>query len=76
MIYKRSQEINNVGNYPKIRVFSVALGIALNWSVSCLLALWLSDWAHFNELRWNTPIELWMPQLAVKDYNIPYLLLN
>ena len=108
MIYNGSAEIANAGNYPKIRVFSVALplynesrapleellGIALNWSVASPQSIGGPMWAYMSAVCWlygrmihtalggrpigliatsygGTPIELWMPQQAVKDCNIP-----
>ena len=63
MIYNGTEEINNAGNYPKVRVFTVALrsseapveellGIVLNWSIGSPQSINGSDWSYMSAVCW------------------------
>ena len=66
MIYNGTEEIQNAGNYPKIRVFTAALaaynesrapleellGITLNWSVASPQSIGGPMWAYMSSVCW------------------------
>jgi sialate O-acetylesterase len=63
LIYNATEEIANAGNYPKIRVFSVArvpssvpieelLAISLNWSEASPKSIGGPDWNYMSAVCW------------------------
>jgi sialate O-acetylesterase len=63
MIYNATEEIANAGNYPKIRLFTVALrpsaapveellGIYLNWSVASPYSVGGPDSVYMSAVCW------------------------
>jgi sialate O-acetylesterase len=63
MIYNGTEEIENAGNYPKIRVFTAALrssltpieellGIELNWSTASSKSIGGPDWDYMSAVCW------------------------
>jgi sialate O-acetylesterase len=63
MIYNATEEIQNAGNFPKIRLFTTSqvrsatpveeiLGIALNWSVASPHSVGGPDWQYMSAVCW------------------------
>jgi sialate O-acetylesterase len=63
MIYNGTEEIQNAGNYPKIRVFTIlqvssaipieeVLNIELNWSVASPKSVGGSNWTYMSAVCW------------------------
>jgi sialate O-acetylesterase len=63
LIFNATEEIQNAGNYPKIRVFTVALipsavpveellDIQLNWSLASPQSVGGKDWAYMSAVCW------------------------
>ncbi len=63
LIYNGTEEIQNAGNFPKIRIFTAALvpsaspveellGIALNWSVASPQSVGGPDWQYMSAVCW------------------------
>jgi len=63
LIFNATEEIENAGNFPKIRIFTAALlpsatpveellGIALNWSIASPHSVGGPDWSYMSAVCW------------------------